>query len=460
MKTQRNDPCPCGSGKKYKKCCLGRQSSQWSKPEKQDALVNEFEESVFEGGMPSPDELTSPEYWDNLMRKVPTEYRQELAPIIAQGKRMAEFEALAGQIEAAERALEPYRGEYEKLVGQPKKLFERARQLFAEEIFAPMRFHAADVQRAFDAVGLPVSTRDAEIAKTLDKAIRFLVDGSRRDDFARQLLSMLPDFVRAERYLDACIVRHSALAMAEAPDGPVGPFLLAMFGHGADEWEDERDRERQAILDAVGLTDEKIKKAGLERAGDLLQELAQDPEKSALLQKFVDDHPELKAMAEAQARDSEQAALALLKREDARCALLLTPEEVAPWLPVIEQRVVDSGLKVPRSKPSKATVQKFSEIVYDAGSEMAGEFWTPSRLEMLRARILEYRRTLKPKDRQGVAGVTGVLTAVASHIPPQENHFLIMLCCESIRGAALSRNSAASGQVSTAPSPSQPYSAP
>jgi SEC-C motif-containing protein len=25
MKTGRNDPCPCGSGKKYKKCCLGEQ---------------------------------------------------------------------------------------------------------------------------------------------------------------------------------------------------------------------------------------------------------------------------------------------------------------------------------------------------------------------------------------------------------------------------------------------------
>jgi len=23
-KVGRNDPCPCGSGKKYKKCCLGR----------------------------------------------------------------------------------------------------------------------------------------------------------------------------------------------------------------------------------------------------------------------------------------------------------------------------------------------------------------------------------------------------------------------------------------------------
>ena len=24
MKAGRNDPCPCGSGKKYKKCCLGK----------------------------------------------------------------------------------------------------------------------------------------------------------------------------------------------------------------------------------------------------------------------------------------------------------------------------------------------------------------------------------------------------------------------------------------------------
>src|SRR3972149_10035194 len=26
MKPQRNDPCPCGSGKKYKRCCLPRKS--------------------------------------------------------------------------------------------------------------------------------------------------------------------------------------------------------------------------------------------------------------------------------------------------------------------------------------------------------------------------------------------------------------------------------------------------
>jgi uncharacterized protein YecA (UPF0149 family) len=24
VKVGRNDPCPCGSGRKYKKCCLGK----------------------------------------------------------------------------------------------------------------------------------------------------------------------------------------------------------------------------------------------------------------------------------------------------------------------------------------------------------------------------------------------------------------------------------------------------
>ena len=33
MKTGRNAPCPCGSGKKYKHCCLSRNSS-WSRNQK------------------------------------------------------------------------------------------------------------------------------------------------------------------------------------------------------------------------------------------------------------------------------------------------------------------------------------------------------------------------------------------------------------------------------------------
>jgi hypothetical protein len=32
VKIGRNDPCPCGSGKKFKKCCLSHVSSQASAP--------------------------------------------------------------------------------------------------------------------------------------------------------------------------------------------------------------------------------------------------------------------------------------------------------------------------------------------------------------------------------------------------------------------------------------------
>lgn len=33
MKTGRNEPCPCGSGKKYKKCCINKFDKQQSELE-------------------------------------------------------------------------------------------------------------------------------------------------------------------------------------------------------------------------------------------------------------------------------------------------------------------------------------------------------------------------------------------------------------------------------------------
>ena len=36
MKTGRNDPCPCGSGKKYKKCCANKSASSILQDMKED----------------------------------------------------------------------------------------------------------------------------------------------------------------------------------------------------------------------------------------------------------------------------------------------------------------------------------------------------------------------------------------------------------------------------------------
>ncbi len=247
---------------------------------------------------------------------------------------------------------------------------------------------------------------------------------------------MLPDLVNAKRYIDACLVRHCAVVLADVRDGLPGPFLLAMFEHGVKEWEAERERERWAMLETVGLTAPQVENLGLERASELFQELADDPEKAAALQKFADDHPEIRAMAEAEARSAEEAAFKLLKRDDARDALLLTADEVIPWFPLVEQRLVESGLKVTTSKPNRATLRKLSELFYAVSEEMAGKIWTAGRLQEFRARVLEYRRVLDPQDREGVEGVIGVLTALSSGVPPQENHFLTILCWESIRSVA------------------------
>ena len=39
MKIGRNDPCPCGSGVKYKKCCYGKAQFQPTTPEQQQAIT-------------------------------------------------------------------------------------------------------------------------------------------------------------------------------------------------------------------------------------------------------------------------------------------------------------------------------------------------------------------------------------------------------------------------------------
>ena len=39
MKVGRNDPCPCGSGKKYKACCLGKHGAGAAMPLRDKLLI-------------------------------------------------------------------------------------------------------------------------------------------------------------------------------------------------------------------------------------------------------------------------------------------------------------------------------------------------------------------------------------------------------------------------------------
>ncbi len=52
MKAGRNDPCPCGSGEKYKKCCLLKETAERSG----DMLFREMEANLMERMLPYADE--------------------------------------------------------------------------------------------------------------------------------------------------------------------------------------------------------------------------------------------------------------------------------------------------------------------------------------------------------------------------------------------------------------------
>jgi hypothetical protein len=84
-KVNRNDPCLCGSGKKYKKCCLGNQSPDQPIAWADDDGVH----FVAPGSAPSPEELEqmTKEYqkkirnsplWNEMVKKYGKEQAEEI----------------------------------------------------------------------------------------------------------------------------------------------------------------------------------------------------------------------------------------------------------------------------------------------------------------------------------------------------------------------------------------------
>ena len=428
--TGRNDPCPCGSGRKYKRCCLGR------KPVTEDPAPAHVTRRLddFSG---LPEDVVSPAYWEQMEERLSGRVPKELAPLISTARQYAEYKSRREDIEAAVRTLESHRTEYEELARDPQKLLQRTEKLFDEEQYADMWFSAADVQRAFEEVGYPVMNQTTPKSfQSLEKAIRFLADDTERETLARRLMLMLPDHVNARRYLDAWMIQHSALITRESTEGPVGSFLLAMFMHGMKEWGAQRDREQVAMFRNLGIDLEELRRLGYGGSEAWLKEIMEDPSKAAELENFLAAHPELKAFTEAQCRDAEEAALALLKREDA-LDLLLSLEEAEPWFEALEQRLSESpeilaALKQEQGSHESAA-KVFLDRLYSVSSDMAAAVFTEARLDRLASLLHEYRGRLSEEDQDGIAGVHGALVALQSKQAPGENHFLVALCWESVR---------------------------
>ena len=188
----RNDPCHCGSGKKYKKCHLAL--DEQSKP----ALPQTSEDS---DSAPTP--LNSGQI-ATLLRQVPrggsSKERAELDQFLAESQPIMAYLERRNEIQAASTALEAHRQEFARLLADERAYLRRIHALFAEDRFAPLRFTAADIRRAFDTVGYPPNLAlSDEAVEIIRAAILHLADKSRRSQLSMNLLLHLPDCVAAGR---------------------------------------------------------------------------------------------------------------------------------------------------------------------------------------------------------------------------------------------------------------------
>src|SRR5205809_4195251 len=220
----RNDPCHCGSGKKYKKCHLdadqrSRAGIRQSRP-----------------GWESPSASVAVEHLPKLLRQLSEQGsardRKEFGELLSKTEPILEYLERREKIEAAAAELEAHRPEFERLAADENRYLALAQAVFAEECFAPLRFTASDVQRAFDHVGYPATmSPDERTVQILRAAILHVADKERRSRLATSLYLRLPEFVDAGRYLEAWLLQCSAIETAEDHDES-NAFLFQMFSYG------------------------------------------------------------------------------------------------------------------------------------------------------------------------------------------------------------------------------------
>ncbi len=433
----RNDPCPCGSGKKYKCCCIRKDQRQRrrrvaSSPDPQPVqgvddvrrrarrLRRELEEHL-------PDD----------------EKARELRGQIDSVEHMMEYVLMQDEIDAAVDALEAYRDDFEEMATDPGAAMDRAQDVFSEKPFADLRFGPDDLERAFEVVGYPsagwrpLSDEDMEVL--VAAAIHLAGDEDHRFWLSRRLMMTLPEYVDAGRYRDAWLIEYSAYRLTEFPEES-NPFMFVMIELAFEAWMKSMEEQQRGLMEELGLDVSMLKGASLHEIEAEIQRLTEDPRKEAQMAAFYQAHPELRRQAEADFGKIADESLKLLERDDAE-RLFLPREEVEPWMPTLMDRLgpVTERLREAEERgeePDPEVVQAMWEGMVSVTREMASEVFTPERVDQLAAELKAYRGSLaEAGERDACFWVQGGLAYVEGDIPPAENRFLCAVCFASLRHA-------------------------
>lgn len=441
MRLGRNDPCPCGSGRKYKRCCLAADEQREAAQRRQEQESMEEQAWNDDAATPQPppprDLRQLVGQIRELARKVSPHARAGLEQALGDVGPLLPYMERQPEIEAASKALETHRAEFEQLADDETAYLARVRALFGEEVFAPLRFTAVDVQRAFEAKGPPVNTAtDERFVESVLAAILHLADKNYRSRASMELMLRLPEYVAAGRWLDAWLLQHCAWLTSDSPDTS-NPFLFEMFSSGYDRWVEQQRARDAELLQELGMDLERLQGMTLEQVDAWMQEQEADPAKKARIEALLLAHPAQQAQARASLEAMESDSVKLLEREDAE-DLLLSWEEIENWLPVMNERWASLAEKLPKprgdSPPDEATIKTVAEALTPLFREMAEHIFTPERIRELIAQLKAYRNERFAAGDKRVAGLAlGAITYLQREDEPGMNSFLVTLCYQSLR---------------------------
>ena len=481
-KIGRNDPCHCGSGKKYKRCHLALDELEERKSSPSPTPLSESDSarwpvtaasglgtgltdfaSIVDDSSESS-ESPSPRLGlgrvasllQLLSRKGPKSERAEFQRLLAQTQPVMEYLEREEEIEAAAKVLEAHQAKFNKLLKDEKAYLARTQALFAEERFAPLRFTAADVRRAFEQMGYPPNfSPDDQMVQTLRGAILYLADKDRRSQLAMSLLLHLPDYVASERHLDGWLIQHCAHVTTEYPEES-NPFLFQMFSFGYDAWAEEQRGRDEKFLRKVGLDPARLQNMSLDEMDAWLQAQEADPVNKARMEAAMNANPNQRAQAVAGLERMERDSIKLLEREDG-AFLLLPQNDVEPWLATLCQRLESAQATLSKlsadTPPDPAATKALADMIWPAMGEMAQSIFTPERIRQLISQLRKYRsEKFAAGDRTAASCAIGAIASLEREDDPARNYFLNALCFASMRPvlhAVSSRDSELRRPIST-----------
>jgi SEC-C motif len=426
----RNDPCHCGSGKRYKKCHLD--ADQRSRAGIRQSQPGSESPSAF------ADVKNLPKLLRQLSELGSARDRKEVGELLSKTEPILEYLERRPEIEAAAAKLEAHRSEFERLAADESRYLALAQAVFVEECFAPLRFTASDVQRAFDHVGYPATmSPDERTVQILRAAILHAADKERRSRLAARLLLRLPEFVDAGRYLEAWLLQCSALETAEDHDES-NAFLLQMFSYGYDAWATDKRAKDESLLRKLGLNPDRLRAMNMDELDSWIQSQGSDAATASAVEAFFRENPHLREESVANLQALERNSVKLLEREDSRL-LHLPNEEVQPWLTLLNERASRQGFfsGAPDGAASEASARKmFAELALPLMREMADSIFTRDRILQLVADLRKYRSERFAAGDKATAGhATGAINYLEGEDSPGQNTFLISLCWASLNSA-------------------------